>query len=347
MKPKIVSLGIALPPFSYSQRQVFTELKYPEHFWRIFRDSRIERRHFSIPLERLIKLSFQEQQQTYQREALKLSKEAIISCLDGRDPKEIGCLVYCSCTGIVPGPTVGDFLLRELGLLPDTRIINDAFQGCEGGGFPGLAIATDFTMATGKPALVVATELCGLTYYPEPDGKPNPENDYQCLRANAIFGEASSAALVGYDDDWRHPVIVDQESCTDPNYIGDLGYQWRDGRLMVLLSKRVPKVAPLVVKPAVEAVLGRQSLKVDDINWWIIHAAGMAVISNIQRALGIAQGKLELALEVLKGCGNCSSSTVGLVGKRLMSENIKVGDWVVVVTVGPGMRGGATLLRFA
>jgi alkylresorcinol/alkylpyrone synthase len=219
-------------------------------------------------------------------------------------------------------------------------------HNCEGGGFPGLTTATDFATARGKLALVVATELSGLTYYPEPDGKPNPENDYQCLRANAIFAEASSAALVGYDDDWRHPSIIDQESYTDSHYIDDLGYKWRHGRLMVVLSKRVPELAPVVVKPAVEAVLQRQDLKVADIGWWVVHAAGLLVLRNIQKALGIAEEKLELSMEVLRDYGNCSSATVGLIGKRLMSENIKRGDFVVVVTVGPGIRGGASILRF-
>lgn len=346
MRPKIISIGFAVPEQAVTQEEVFATLKYPKHFWRLFRDSGIDKRHFCLPLPRIRHLSFQEQQEKYQRAAVEFSKQAIINCLDGRDPKEIGCLVYCTCTGLPPGPTIGDYIMRELGLLPHTRIINVGSQGCEGGGFPGLTTAADFTTARGKLALVVATELSGLTYYPEPDGKPNPENDYQCLRANAIFAEASSAALVGYDDDWRHPSIIDQESYTDTRYIDDLGYRWRDGRLMPLLSKRVPELAPLVVVPAVEAVLERQGLKVADIGWWVVHAAGLSVLRNIEKALGITQEKLELSTGVLRDFGNCSSATVGIIGKRLMSENIKGGDYVVVVTVGPGMRGGASILRF-
>lgn len=346
-KVKIISLGSAVPLFSYSQSEIFVELGYPRHFWRMFRDAGIESRHFAVPLARIKRLSFQEQQEEYQKAAIELSKQSIINCLDGREVKDIGCLVFSSCTGLMPGPTIGDYLMRELGLSPDTRVVNNVSQGCEGGGYPGLSTAVDFVLAHKKWALVVATELCGLTYYPEPDGKPIPENDYQCLRAAAIFGEASSAALMGYDNDWRHPTVIDQESYTDTRYIDDLGYRWRDGRLMVLLSKRVPELAPLVVKPAVDAVLKRQGLNALDINWWVIHAAGLSVIRNIQNALGIAEEKLELSLEVLREFGNCSSATVGLVGKRLMAQNIKASDWTAIVTVGPGMRGGMSLCRFS
>jgi alkylresorcinol/alkylpyrone synthase len=345
MRPKIISLGYAVPPNSYTQEEVFDILGYPKHFQRIFRDSGIQKRHFCVPLPEIRKLSFQEQQEIYQREALKLSSQAITNCLDERDPKEIKCLVYSSCTGLCPGPTIGDYLLKKFALSPGTRIVNVVSQGCEGGGYPGLSTALDFVMVHSKPALVVSSELSGLTYFPEHD-KPNPENDYQLLRANAIFGEASSAALIGYDDDWRHPTIIDQESYTNTDYVDDLGYKWRDGRLMVLLSRRVPELAPLVVKPAVEAVLQRQRLKIADIQWWDIHAAGISVVRNIQKALGIADEKLNLSLEVLRNWGNCSSATVGLVGKRLMSENIKEGDWVAIITVGPGMRGGITIAQF-
>jgi predicted naringenin-chalcone synthase len=346
VRAKIISLGCAVPSCSYSQEEIFQELGYPHHFWRIFKASGIDRRYFCTTLAKLRQLSWQEQCEEYKKSALQLSKQAIINCLDGRDPKEIRCLIYCSCTGMAPGPTVGDYLLRELGFKPDTKVANIVSQGCEGGGYPGLSTAVDFVIAHSKPALVVSTELCGLTYFPEPDDKPNPENDYQLLRSNAIFGEASSVALIGYDNDWRHPTVIDQESYTNTDYVDDLGYKWRDGRLMVLLNKRVPELAPLVVKPAVEAVLQRQGLEVAGIQWWVIHAAGISVIRNIQRALGISEDRLRLSLGVLRDFGNCSSATVGLVGKRLMSENIKEGDWVAIITVGPGMRGGMTIARF-
>lgn len=345
-KPKILSLGFAVPEYRYTQEEVFNCLHYPHHFKAIFLKAGIQNRHFSIPLESAMHLSFQEQQEEYQKGALRLSYQAITNCLDGRDTREIGRLVYCTCTGFPPGPTIGHYLLREFKFSPYVRITNISSQGCEGGGFPGLSTAVDFTVATGKPSLVVSTELSELTYYPEPDGKPSPENDYQCLRANAIFGSASAAALVGYDDDWRHPYIVDQESYTDTKYIDDLGYTWRDGRLMVVLNKRVPEIAPLVVKPAVDTVLQRQNLQVGNIKWWIIHAAGLSVLRNIQKALGLLDEKLELSIGVLRDFGNCSSSTVGLIGKRLMSEKIEKGDYAVVITVGPGISGGATILRF-
>jgi len=342
---QIISIGYAVPTHSYSQEEIFAELRYPKHFWRIFRDAGIERRHFWVPLPEIRRLSWQEQQERYVAGAVVLSEKAIIACLDGRDPKDIGCVIYGSCTGFAPGPTIAHYLAKLFDFAPSTYYTNIIGQGCESG-FPGLKRAHDFVVATGRPALVVNCELSCLTYFPEPEGEPDPENRYELLRSNSIFADAASSALVGVDDDPRHPHIIDTETYTDTDYLGDLGYTWRDGRLRVMLSGRVPELAPLVVKPAVDAVLERQGLDISQIEWWVIHAAGNTVIDNIRDALGVSEEKMRLSRETLKNFGNTSSTSVGITGKRLMSQGIKPGDYAAVLSVGPGMTGGMSLLRW-
>lgn len=339
--PKIVSLGYALPSNSYTQDEIFEILGYPRHFLRLFHESQIDRRYFCLPAEQTLSLSFQEQQELYREHAIKLSKEAILKCLDGRDPKSIGCLTYCSCTGIVPGPTVGHELARLLGMRDDLVITNITAMGCEGGGFPGLKRAVDHTTATGQPSLVVATELCSLTHFPEP--VPDPENGYELLRANAVFGDASSAALVDTDDDWHHPLVLDSRVYTKSEYRDKLGFTWCNGRLRVKLSKDVPQCAAEV---AVEAV--RRLPPGLTISHWIVHGAGAAVLDKIAEGLGLSEHSLDLSRKVLRSVGNVSSATVGITGKMLMDSGVpQFGDVGVVVTVGPGMTGGATILYWA
>lgn len=345
MKPKIISIGFAVPENSYSQAEVFQELGYPGAFRRVFTESNIDKRHFWVPLERIKELSFQEQQEEYIRGAISLSKEAALNCLDDRSPDTIGCVVFCSCTGFCPGPTVPHYLVKDLELGADTYMTNMTSHGCEGG-FPGLKRGADFTISSGKSSLIVACELSSCSYFPEPRGKPDPENHFEVLRSNALFADAASAVLVGFDDDLRHPYIIDSESYFNPEYMNDLGYTWRDGRLRVLLSRRVPNLAPLVVKPAVEGVLKRQNLDISDIGWFVIHAAGSVVLDNLRDALGLLEEKLSLSRETLRQFGNCSSTTIGLTGKTLISQDIKPGDYAAVLSIGPGMVGGMTLLRW-
>ena len=344
--PKIISLGYAVPEQFYSQEEIFAALGYPKRFWRAFKDSGIEKRHFWVPLSEIKKMPWQQMCEKYKAGAIELSREALINCLDGRDPRSIGCVVFCSCTGFgCPGPVVPHYLSKELGFSPDTYFRNLGSHGCEGG-FPGLRTAWEFSTVTGKPSLVITCELCSCSYFPEPKEKPDPENHFELMRSNSIFGDAAAAALVGFDDDPRHPFIIDSETCTNTDYIGDLGYTWRDGRLRVLLSRRVPELAPLVVKPAVDAMLQRQGLSLDDISWWVIHAAGNTVLDNIRDALGIAEEKVTLSRGTLREFGNTSSTSVGITGKRLMVEDIRPGDYAAVLSIGPGMTGGISLLRW-
>jgi alkylresorcinol/alkylpyrone synthase len=348
-EPKIVSLGVAAPAFRYTQEDIFTALEYPHAFSRMFRDAQIHHRQFCVPTGTLMTLSFQEQQDIYKREATILARKAIEDAMDGRLMTDIGALVFCSCTGFSPGPTIAHYLARDLKLRSDISLTNINAMGCESGGYPGLKRAIDFTKASGQAAIVVSCELCSLTYYPE-SGLPNkidPENDYELARANSLFGDYSSAAIVGFDSNSNHPVVIDAESYTNTDYLEDLGYQWRNGRLRVLLSKRVPMLAMDVSIHAVWSVLKRQELAPGDITWWVIHAAGIKVLEMIAADLNLPDEKLRYSKLFLGMHGNCSSATVGGIAKLLIqAEKPKKGDYLAVVTVGPGMTGGMTLCQF-
>ena len=345
MLPKLISIGYAVPEQAVTQREVFDTLKYPNPFWKLYRDSGIEKRHFWVPLSRIRQLSFQEQQEEYMKGAVELSKKAALKCLDGRHPEAIKCLVFASCTGFAPGPTIGHFLAKELSLFSDTYITNIASQGCEAG-FPGIRRAFDFTLTSGKASLVVTCELASCSYFPEPDGKPDPENHYELLRSNAIFADAATAGLVGYDDDPRHPYIIDSETYTNTDYLYELGYIWRDGRLRVLLSRGIPELAAEVTGVAVSRLLERRSLRVKDIDHWVIHAAGGSVLDKIRDGLGLDESQVALSRETLRLYGNTSSTSVGITGKRLMLKEEEPKGYCLMVSVGPGMTGGATLMSW-
>lgn len=345
MKPKITSIGYAVPANYYTQAEVFASLDYPHGFYRIFRDSDIEGRHFILPLEIVKSLSFQEQQENYLALAPTLSMQAINECLDGRRPQDIGLVIFASCTGMAPGPTIAHYIGRELHLPPEVYYTNISAQGCEGA-FPGIRRAFDFTKTTGKQSLLVNCELSSLTFWPE-EPKLEPENNYEVARANAIFSDGASACLVGTDDDdWHHPEIIGMETHTNFDYMNDLGYVWRNGRLRVKLSKRVPELAPLVVKPALMAALEHNSLAIKDIQHWVIHAAGKSVLDNIRDAIEIPEEKVSLSRETLRLFGNVSSVSVGITGKRLMEKDFKPGDYVAILSIGPGITGGCVLCRF-
>jgi alkylresorcinol/alkylpyrone synthase len=346
-EPKIISLGVAAPAFRYTEEQIFYALGYPHAFKRIFRDSEIEHRNSCVPLSELKILSFQQQQDIYRVEATKLGSAALMDAMDTRPVWNIGALVYATCSGLAPGPTIPNYIARDLKLPHDVTLINVASMGC-GGGYPGLTAAVDYAKAHSRLAAVIACELTSLTYHPEPEGKPDPENSYELLRANSLFGDYASCAIVGQDEDPSHPTIIDSESYTNTDYIDDLGYQWCNGRLRVRLSRRVPECATEVADRAVRNLLKRHfPLQPKEIRWWVVHAAGMKVIDMIAADLELPEEKVQYSKTFLRTNGNVSSATVGGIAKMLMqSERPVPGDQLAVVFVGPGMSAGATLLRF-
>ena len=341
-RPKITSIGFAVPSNSYTQRESFASLGYPHNFWSIFNGAGINKRHLWIPMG--TKLSWQEAVEEYKKGAIYLSKQVIESCLDGRDPSTCGSISFASCTGY-ECPSIIHHLASELHFAPDVVYTSILGHGCEGG-FPALRRAYDYVVTHKNPALAVSCEICSVDYFPEDGTNPNKNNDYELLRANAIFGDGASSVLLGFDDDWRHPYLLDFESYFNPENMHHLGFEWEDGRLRCMLSRQVPKVAPLGAKIVVDNILQRNQLEVDEIQWWVIHPGGKAVLDNIRDIIGLPEEKLSLSREALRTYGNCSSSSIGIVGKLLMSEDIQPNGYVMVVSLGAGLAAGATLLRF-
>ena len=340
--PKVISIGFTAPPNSYTQRESFNSLGYPSRFWSIFNGAGITKRHLWVPIG--TDLSWQEAVEEYKKGAIYLSRKVIESCLDGRDPSTCGSVSFASCTGY-ECPSIIHHLAKEVGFSPDIVYTPILGTGCEGG-FPALRRAYDYVVAHQKPSLAISCEICSVDFFPEDGAHPDTSNDYELLRANAIFGDGASSVLVGFDNDWRHPYIIDFESYFDPDNMSHLGFVWQDGRLRCLLSRQVPKVAPLGAKVVVDKVLQRNELGVDGIAWWVIHPGGKAVLDNIRDVIGLPEEKLSMSREALRCYGNCSSSSIGIVGKLLMGREIKPNDYIVVISLGAGLAAGATLLRF-
>jgi predicted naringenin-chalcone synthase len=338
--PKIISIGFAVPPVSFTQREIFDQLGYPHHFWRIYEEAAIDKRHFWVPFSQ--PLTWQEATDAYREGATQLTREVVKQCLDGRDPADIAHVTYASCTGY-ECPSIAHRIGK--GFSPRVGYTPILGTGCEGSA-PALRRAYDFTVATGKTSIAISCEICSVCHFPEDGANPDPTREFELLRANAIFGDGACAVLIGYDNNPRHPYLMDFENYFDPENMKHLGFLWQDGRLRCLLSRQVPKIAPKVSAKALAPLLERNGLKIDDVTWWIIHPGGRAVLDNIRDELELPESKMTHSREVLRNYGNCSSSSIGIAGKLLMGENVKPGDWGVIISLGAGLAAGATLLKW-
>lgn len=334
MRPKIISIGFALPENDYNQDELFEMLGYKSsRARRIFQGSGIAHRYlWTNPVGK----SWQELTQEYQKAAIELSCDAIRDCLDGRPLTDFGCLIYSSCTGYTC-PGISHHLARELEL-PDNLIhANLLGMGCEASA-PSLARAVDYVVANNRRALLVSCEPCSCAYFPA------PESDLENTVVNCLFGDAAAAVLIGYDNVPSHPEIIDIQSYFNKDYLDYLGFKWVDGRLKCVLDRNVPQASGVVVKEAVNRVLTKHSLATKDIDHWAIHPGGLRVLEEIQKSLGLPEEKLRRSYEVLSDVGNVSSATVIIIGKQL--NRVRPPAWGIGVTLGAGFEVGVCLLRW-
>lgn len=349
MKAKIISLGTALPKRYITQDEAFAALGYSNRrTWEIFKNAGIDQRPVWVAPDQLRLLPMDQLYDAYFEGAWSLSLEAAQDCLEGERFDTIGSITFASTTQPrLLCPSMSYRLAGALDLSTDVEHSDMIGGGCQGG-LPAICRAADHFLRTGRPGLMVCAEICTATYFPA------PEHDLENAVANAIFSDGAASALIGWDDDPRHPQIVSLASAFDPRYLDYLGYRWvktdEGMRLKVVLHRDVPKIAPDMVYLALSQLFQArdqgliQALK--KIDHFIIHPGGVKVLDNIQRAFGIPDQKMAFSREILRRQGNQSSATIGSIGK-LVRDTARPGDRGLVISMGAGFKTYAMELLWA
>lgn len=337
MATRILSLGRAVPLKRITQDDALAVFGYSSpKARRIFRESAVATRHHWVPADQLTKLSWQEQTEQYHAGAVALSVQSIDEALCGYRRSDVRSLTFCSVTGYTC-PSLSYEIAGKLGLREDVVHSNLLGQGCEAA-VPGLERAVDTVRGRGGLAVTVATEICSATYF------PSPEEDWERLVANAIFADASAAAVVGESDDLRYPEVIGFESCFKPEYLDLLGYAWEEGRLKVVLSPEVPRIVPPLIRATVDRLLDRYNVSREQIGTWIIHPGGKHVLQQIERVLGLSRQHTQHSWDIMRDFGNCSSATIGLIAKRAHRDATP--GYGVLCSMGAGTAIGTALLKW-
>src|SRR5512132_3572394 len=192
-RARLVSLATAVPPHVVTQdqaralaRMLFHDVLGDERvrLLDVFAHTGIERRHSVVPLEWFASdHTFGEKNALYVEHAVRLGSEVARHALADAhlQPEDVDHLVFVSSTGIA-APSVDARLANVLGLRGDFRRTPLWGLGCAGG-VVGLARARDCALADpGSRVLVVALELCGLTFQRNDLSKRN-------LVAASLFGD--------------------------------------------------------------------------------------------------------------------------------------------------------------
>ncbi len=356
LNPRLIALATAVPPHVVPQADVkrlatrlfSTALGPDDRLLDVFDNAEIETRHTCVPVEWLgVPHPFVERNDLYIQHAVSLGVEVANAAMAraGLAPRDIDHLVFVSSTGLAT-PSIDALLCNRLACRADVRRTPIWGLGCAGGAV-GLSRARDFALADPSArVLLVALELCSLTFQPSDVSKRN-------LVAASLFGDGAAAAVVAGGNvatraSARHQPLelAASQSILWKDTLDVMGWTIDGDGLHVVFSRDIPSIVRENVRPSLAAFLDRNDLAFDDVEHLVTHPGGIKVLRAYAEALGLAPERFRHSYDVLRAYGNMSSPSCLFVLERYLDANeIAAGERAVVSALGPGFSAEYVLLR--
>jgi alkylresorcinol/alkylpyrone synthase len=348
---RIVSIGTAVPEHRVAQQEAkaLAQRLFPgaddelESMFRVFDSAQVQIRYSAAPLDWFTRShSFPEKNALYVAAARTLSVRAIQACLApvGLSPEDIDHLIVVSTTGIAT-PSLDALLINDLKMRRGVIRTPIWGLGCSGG-VAGVARAAEF--ATARPRsriVVVAVELCTLTFMQSDGSKEN-------LIATSLFGDGAAAALItGTASGWPGPAILAHTCTTWPASLDVMGWHIVEDGFKLVLSKAIPAIVRNNIRTMVEAFLEENRLPRETVGHYITHPGGPRVIDAYREALDLDESQLRHTRAVLRDFGNMSSPTVLFVLERFLDQLAGChGEYGLASALGPGFSAEMLLLQW-
>jgi predicted naringenin-chalcone synthase len=340
----IAGVGIAHPP-PMNQDELWNGY-FAQHYGgvgkalaqRIFAHSGVSTRHGVINpmLEDVSTWTTAQRMVRFLAEALPMGKEAVTTALAHArlDPADVGALVVCSCTGYAT-PGLDILLARDLGLPADAHRVFIGHMGCYAA-IPGLSVAANHVIVSGRPAVLLCAELTSLHIQPR-----TPRLDPQQAVAHALFSDAAAAVVLIPDGPGYALRAV--ASRTDTSTADHMTWTVTDHGFRMGLSPQVPDVLGRHLRPFVDDLLSAHDLVADDVQRWAVHPGGPRILDVATDALDLSESAMLASRQTLAEHGNCSSPTVLMIMNEL-GVGSGPGGPLVAMAFGPGLTLYAALL---
>jgi alkylresorcinol/alkylpyrone synthase len=333
---RLAAVSSALPPHTIGARETAAVLSRlfpdedPAFIGQLVERSGVECRHIALPLEEtLAPRSFTDRNAAWRRAALDLATRAAAEAIrrSGLSPGEIDHLIDVSCTGVAI-PALDVDLVPALGLRSDVRRIPITESGCAAGAL-ALSMAGSFVQQ-GERALVVAVELCSLTFVSEDVRRTN-------LVASVLFGDGAAAAVLAPGG--TGPRLTAVGSHLLPETGAMMGFDIGSHGLRIVLQRELPGVLARDLRGAVETFLTRHGREIGDVGLHLVHPGGRRILEAYAEIFELGEGALALSHESLRRYGNLSSASVLTLLELALERGVQPpsGSEALLVGVGPGL----------
>jgi predicted naringenin-chalcone synthase len=342
-----------LPEYSRQTEEIMPYIKQwisgqEERFQRkvvkIFENAGVDKRYSIMDADEVFRVtSFEEKNDLYAREAIKLGESALSKALDKASlkPKHIDFIITVSCTGIMI-PSLDAYLINSMGMRQDVVRLPITEMGCAAG-VSGIIYANNFLRAnTGKRAAVVAVESPMATFQ---------HNDFSMVNvvSAAIFGDGAAAVILSSnpsDQNGVSPAILDEAMYHFYDAEHMMGFKLRNTGLQMVLDKTVPETIAAHFPQIVHPFLERNGLDIADVDHLIFHPGGKKIVRTVEDLFGALGKSIEDTKEVLRIYGNMSSVTVLFVLERFMDRKPAQGEKGLMLSFGPGFSAQRLLLEW-
>jgi alkylresorcinol/alkylpyrone synthase len=345
--PRVCGVGLALPPYAVRQEDIknfaaslFQEkLDQLERLLPVFDNACIAVRHLAQPLAwYAVEHSFAEANAKYGEIALELAETAAAAALadSGLAPADIGAVLLVSSTGITT-PTIDAQLIQRLGLSAHAARLPVWGLGCAGG-VSGLARAAELVTAVpGRAVLLVAVELCSLTFQRNDFSKSN-------LVGAGIFADGAAAVVVAAGG--KGPEILGTHSTLFADTEDVMGWDVVATGLKVRFSRDIPAIVRRYLSDLITAACRQWGVAKEEIAYCIAHPGGAKVLEAYADSLGLPAVDLSVAYDVLADYGNMSSASVLFVLAEFLRRQPAAGRYGLMLALGPGFSAEQVLFRW-
>lgn len=332
-KSQIISVGTAAPKSKYTQSEIAKLFNIQdEKSLRFFQHEHIKTRHL-CSFNKEAEKNNSELIQKFKKNAVELSTEAILKALNKAQLSHTSIDYICcvTSTGFIV-PSLSLLISEKINLNSSCRRTDLVGMGCSAG-INGLETVDNWcTNNPTKYALLVCCEISSAAY--------TDEQSEENALVNSLFGDGVAAVILNSGVNLvGAPSIIKYSSYRVGKTLENLKYNWNQEKNLnqFYVSKETPKILGTNIKAAISQALG-QDYSVDQINHWVLHTGGAAILDNIVLALGIESTKIKNTREVLQKYGNLSSGSFLFSYELLLNEEIiNKDDLGIMITMGPGL----------
>lgn len=344
---RLLSIATAVPPYTVSQSEAKAfaasffqkDFKQLDRLLPVFDNTQIQNRHLAQSPDWYAQPhTFTETNALYEQVALDLSATAAKQALQqaATMPEDIGLVVFVSTTGIAT-PSLDAKLIQRLELSPHTCRLPVWGLGCAGG-VAGVARAAELARANrGRAVLLVAVELCSLTFQYNDRSKSN-------LIATSLFGDGAAAAVLKTDG--NGPEILGSHSTLFEDSEDVMGWDLVQTGLRVRFSRHIPTIIDRYLPDLRQKACDEWGVAPDMLHHYVAHPGGAKVLAAYIDSLRLSASDFRYAYEVLSCYGNMSSASVLFVLERFLLNQSPTGDYGVMLSLGPGFSAEQVLFRW-